>query len=459
MTAPDAGPIRADTVIAGGTLITPDGRFAADIAVTDGRVVALCTPGTAPPATTVIDATGRWMLPGALDVHVHFREPGLSHKETWTSATRAAAAGGVTTVIEMPNTDPPTISAQAVSDKRAIATAQAVVDFGIYGAVDERSLPELAAMAEAGATAFKLYMGSENPRVPCPSDGAILEAFETIARLGLRCTVHAENTPILAWRRARLQAAGRHDIAAHLEQHADIAEVEGVTRTALFSRWTGCKVHIAHVSSRHSLPVIARAKADGIDLTAETCPHYLYLSTDDAARLGGNFLRVKPPVREPGHAEPLWQALRDGTLDVIATDHAPHLPEEKARADVWTTAPGFPGVETSMRLMLTGVAEGRLRAEDYVRLACAAPARAFGLYPRKGTIAVGADADLVVVDPEARATIRAEGLHSIGAVTPFDGVETTGAPMLTMVRGQVVMQDGVVVGQPGWGRCLAEADT
>lgn len=448
---------RADTVIHGGTVITPEGRLAADVAVTDGRIAGLFAPGTAPPARARIDATGRWVIPGALDVHVHFREPGLSHKETWTSATRAAAAGGVTTVLDMPNTDPPTVSARAIAEKRAIAARQAIVDFGLYGALDERSLPEIAAMVREGATSFKLYMGSENALVPCPSDGAIVEGFEALADMGIRCTVHAENTPILAWRGARLQAAGRTDLAAHLEQHVDLAEVEGVSRTALFAQWTGCKVHVAHVSSRHSLPLIARAKADGIDLTAETCPHYLYLSTDDAARLGGNALRVKPPVREPGHAEPLWQALASGVIDILSTDHAPHLPEEKGRDDIWRTAPGFPGVETSMRLMLTAVAQGRLRPEDYVRMACAAPARAFGLYPRKGAIAVGSDADIVLVDPHRRAPIRAAALHSIGAVTPFDGIETTGAPVMTMVRGRVVMRDGIVEGAPGWGRCLAEA--
>jgi allantoinase len=444
------GPV--DLVIAGGHLVTPNGVFEGAVAAEDGVIVAIGRDAAMPPARRRIEAEGRHVLPGAIDVHVHFREPGFSHKETWTTATQAAAIGGVTTVFDMPNTNPPTASAAALRDKIAIAARQSLVDFGIYGYVGQANIDELAPMAEAGAAAFKLYMGSENPLVPCPNDGAILDAFGIIAGLGMRCTVHAENTPILEWRGRRLQAAGRTDAAAHLEKHAAIAAVEAVGRTALFSEWTGCPVHIAHENCRHSVPVIAAAKARGVDLTAETCPHYLLLSTDDGPRVGPNALRVIPPVREPGHAEPLWQALVSGVIDIIATDHAPHLAAEKQCESVWDSAPGFPGVETSMRLMLTEVSRGRLTLGDYVRMACEAPARAFGLYPRKGTLLPGADADLVLVDTERRGTIDKERLHSTGRETPFAGFQTIGLPVMTIVRGRIVAEDGRIVHQPPGGR-------
>ena len=424
-----------DLIIAGGRLVTPDGILDAAIAVDGGRIVALGAAETMPEARDFIDATGRYVLPGALDVHVHFREPGFSHKETWASATRAAAVGGVTTVFDMPNTNPPTATVDAVRQKLEIAGRQAVVDFGIYGLIGEHTLDQLEPMAAAGAVSFKLYMGSENPLVPCPPDGAILEAFEMLAGLGIRCTVHAENTPLLKWRGERLIRFGRTDAAAHLEQHTDVATVEAVSRTAIFAEWTGCKVHIAHESTRHSLPHLRFAKQRGVDLTVETCPHYLFLSTVDGARLGHNFLRVKPPVREPGHAEPLWNALLDGTIDMLSTDHAPHLPAEKRRSSIWDCAAGFPGVETSMILMLTEVNRGRLSLTDYVRMACVAPAKAFGLYPQKGSLSVGADADIVIVDMSRRGRIASERLHSIGNATPFEGFETVGAPVRTLVRG------------------------
>lgn len=443
-----------DLLIKGGAIVSAAATVIADVVIDKGKIVALGQSSALPPARETIDAAGLHVIPGAIDVHVHFREPGFSHKETWLSGSQAAAVGGVTTVFDMPNTNPPTRDLKALEAKRSIIERQTIIDFGIYGLIGEDNHDQLEPMSKSGAVSFKLYMGSENPLVPCPSDGAIVAAFEKLAALGIRCTVHAENTPILKWRGERLLKSGRTDEAAHLEQHIDLADVEAVTRTALFSEWTGCKVHIAHESSRFSIPVIANAKARGVKLTAETCPHYLYLSTDDSARLGPNFLRVKPPVREPGHAGPLWKALANGIIDIISTDHAPHLLSEKQRPSIWETAPGFPGVETSMRLMLTGVHTGRISLNDYVRMACEAPAKAFGLFPRKGTLTPGSDADVVLIDLDKKSTIEMARLHSIGHATPFDGIVTTGLPVRTMVRGKTVAENGEPVAAPGWGKSV-----
>lgn len=440
-----------DLVISGGKIVDTQEIRPASVAIHAGRIVAIGPEETMPPARDRIDATGLHVLPGAIDVHVHVREPGFSHKETWTTATRAAAVGGVTTILDMPNTDPPTSNALALARKLEIAAGQALVDYGVYGLIGEANHAEFAPMLAAGAASFKLYMGSENPLVPCPSDGAILDAFKELAALGVRVAVHAENTPLLEYRGRRLREAGRTDAAAHLEQHTDVAAVEAVSRTAIFAEWTGCKVHIVHESTRHSLPHLRFAKERGVDLTVETCPHYLFLSTEDGMRLGPNFMRVKPPVREPGHSSPLWEALRSGLIDIISTDHAPHLREEKNRQSIWDCAPGFPGVETSMPLMLNAVNAGRITLCDYVRMASSAPAKAFGL-ARKGAIAVGSDADIVLVDMTRESLITSDKLHSIGNGTPFEGFEITGLPVRTLVRGRTVARDGSPVDAPGWGR-------
>lgn len=442
----------ADLAIHGGTIVNDWGRVEASLAIRDGRVLAIGAPETMPAAREAIDATGRFVIPGAIDPHVHFRDPGLEYKEDWASGTAAAAAGGVTTVFDMPNTVPPTDTLESFTRKREAAEAKAIVNFGIYGLLGEHNLGALETLADAGAIGFKLFMGNTTGNLPCPSDGAILEGFEILAALGLRCAVHAENSPILFWREERLKAAGRNDVLAHLAARPDVCALEALSRTIVLAEWTGCRVHIAHESTRHSLPAIRAAKQRGVDITVETCPQYFLLSTDDMLKPGGEVLRVNPPIREPGHQDALFAALLDGTIDMLATDHAPHSPAEKHRHSIWDCSAGFPGVETSMRLLLREVGAGRMTLEQYVKLACAAPARAFGLYPRKGVLQVGADADIAIIDMERQGVIRAADLKSKSKVTPYEGYEFRGAPVMTLVRGRVVMRDGVVIGEPGWGR-------
>lgn len=445
--------IEADLLIAGGTVVNETGRFIADIACKDGKVAYLGDPAFAPPAKQTLDARGRFVMPGAIDTHVHIREPGMMHKEDWRTGTRAAAAGGVTTVFDMPNTDPPTWDLDSLAMKREAAERQAHVNFGLYGLLDERKLDQLEPLAQAGVIGFKLFLGNTTGNLPAPNDGAVLEGFEILASLGLRCSIHAENSPILFWRENRMKAAGRDDAFAHLAARADVVALESLSRSIVLSEWTGCRIHIVHESCMRSVPVIREAKARGVPITVETCPQYLLLAAEDLTGDAGRVARLNPPIRERAQQAPLLAALAEGVIDVIATDHAPHAMEEKQRTSFWDNACGFPGVETSMRLMLTLVAQGRLTLEQYVRAASAAPARAFGLYPRKGVLQPGADADIAVIDAARSGVIRGATLHSERSrFTPFEGMATTGAPVATIVRGRVVMRDGVVADAAGWGR-------
>jgi dihydroorotase len=445
--------VEAELLISGGTVVNETGRFVADIACKDGRIVFVGDAAFAPPACQTLDARGRFVMPGAIDTHVHIREPGMTHKEDWTTGTRAAAAGGVTTVFDMPNTDPPTWDLEALALKRAAAERQAHVNFGLYGLLDERKLDQIAPLADAGVIGFKLFLGNTTGNLPAPNDGAVLEGFEILAALGLRCAIHAENSPILFWRENRMKVAGRDDALAHLAARADVVALEALSRSIVLSEWTGCRIHIVHESCMRSVPVIREAKARGVPITVETCPQYLLLAAEDLTGDAGRVARLNPPIRERAQQAPLLAALAEGVIDVIATDHAPHAMEEKQRPSFWDNACGFPGVETSMRLMLTLVAEGRLTLEQYVRAACAAPARAFGLYPRKGVLQPGADADIAVIDAAQPGVIRGEALHSERSrFTPFEGMATIGAPVATIVRGRVVMRDGVVADAAGWGR-------
>ncbi|MGG5889606.1 dihydroorotase [Falsiroseomonas sp. HC035] len=442
-----------DLLIAGGTVVNETGRFVADVAVKDGIIVFVGRPDFAPRATRTLDAVGRYVIPGAIDVHTHIREPGMTQKEDWTTGTRAAAAGGVTTIFDMPNTDPPVWSLEALATKREAAERQAHVNFGLYGLLDERSLDVLPALAEAGVIGFKLFLGNTTGNLPAPNDGAVLEGFEILAELGLRCSIHAENSPMLFWRENRMKAAGRDDAFAHLAARADIVALESLNRSIVLSEWTGARIHIVHESCMRSIPIIRDAKARGVPMTVETGPQYFLLAAEDLTGDKARIARLNPPIREGAQREPIFKALVDGTIDMLGTDHAPHAMAEKQHASFWDNACGFPGVETSMRLMLTQVHQGRMTMEHYVRMASAAPARSFGLYPRKGVIQPGADADIAVVDPGQEGTIRGADLHSIRSrFTPYEGMETIGAPVATIVRGRIVMQGGTVLDAPGWGR-------
>ncbi len=442
-----------DLVVRGGTLVSPEGRTRGGVAIDGGVIVAVGADDALPTARETVDASGRHVIPGVIDAHVHFREPGLEYKEDWQTGSAAAACGGVTTVLEMPNTRPPTATVDALKLKQERAAQKAHVDYGIYGLLGQDNLGELPALAEHGVIGFKCYMGETVGSIPSPDDGAMLEAFRTIARLGLRVAVHAENNGIMQREIARLKAAGRRDPLAHLDSRPDICAVEAVGRALRFAEATGCRLHVCHESSREVLPLIRDAKRRGVDVTVETCPHYLLLSAEDMGRLGP-VLRMNPPVRAAGHAEALWEGLRDGTIDLVSTDHSPHTVEEKTRTDIWEAISGFPGVETSVPLMLTAVNAGRLSFERYVEVACANPARAWGLHPRKGALAPGSDGDVVIVDMQRTGEIRATDLHSKSKITPFEGLKVTGRPVCTIVRGRVVMRDGALVGAPGWGRAL-----
>jgi dihydroorotase len=446
----------ADLVIHNGKIVSPDTVIDASIAIKDGKVLAVCARDAMPAARETFDASGLHVLPGAIDDHVHFRDPGYPHKEDWESGTAAAAFGGVTTVFDMPNTIPPTGSAEILAAKHAIAASKAHVDFGLYGLLGDDTIVNVPALVEGGVIGFKLYMGNTFGKIPSPDTGATLEAFEVVAPTGKRISLHAETNDIMERRQKRLMAAGKRDQFAHLAARPAVVAVEAVSRAAILAEWTGARIHILHISSAEELRPLREAKARGVDITGETCPHYLLLSTEDYTRAPG-VIAVNPPVREARNREPLWAALLDGSIDLIATDHAPHTPEEKTRNDIWTVDCGFPGVETQMPLMLTEVNAGRMSICDYVRMSAYNPARIWGLYPRKGSLQPGAEADIALVDLDRWHTIKNTALQSRSKISPWDGCRVKGLPIHTLVRGRFVMRDrALVAATRGWGRSVHE---
>lgn len=443
---------KVDLIVRNGTVVTATGRGAFDIAASDGRISAIAARGAlAVRADQELDATGRFVLPGVIDGHVHFREPGLTHKEDLGSGSLGAVMGGVTTVLEMPNTLPPTDSVAHARLKVDALVGRSWCDVGLFGVVVGERTDPIRPLAESGlVVGFKAFLGTTTGALARPPDGALLDAMREVRALGMRLGVHAEDDEIVGREVARLRAAGRTDPLAHVESRPVIAEVESIGRVGLFAQHTGCPVHVFHVSSREGLAMVDRWRALGVDMTTEATPQHCFLGAEDMARLGSR-MRINPPVRAraEGHGDVLLAGLASGRVTGIGTDHSPHLREEKLHADIWAAASGFTGVETSVRLFLThGVHAGRMTLEQYARASSEGVARAWGLYPRKGAIAVGSDADLTIVDLEREGPIEGAQLHGRSDVTPFEGVRTRGAAVATIVRGRIVMLDGEVVGEP-----------
>jgi dihydroorotase len=442
-----------DLIVRNGTVVTSQTTAQADLAISGGRFVAIAAPGELGiEAAETYDATGKHVLPGVIDGHVHFRDPGFEYKEDWTTGSTAAVMGGVTTVLDMPNTNPQTKDPEGALAKKQIAEQKSFCDFGFIGLLVSENVDQLRPLGEQGlVVGFKAFLGITIGAIPAPHDGAILDGMREIAAMGMRLGFHAENNDIMANEIRRLQAQGRTDPLAHVESRPALAEVESIQRMGLFARATGCDVHIFHLSSQPGLEMIDEWRGKGVDYTCETGAHYVFLGAEDMATLGPR-LRMNPPVRarSEGHGDALLDGLVDGRVQMIATDHSPHTPEEKLQPDIWKAISGFPGVETSVAYFLTkGVNAGRMTLQEYVRASSEGPAKTWGLFPQKGAIAIGSDADLTIVDLTKEGVLRDDDLHSKNHVTPFDGTPLKGMPVATVVRGRVVMRDGQLVGAPG----------
>jgi dihydroorotase len=439
--------VEYDLIIKNGLVVTPEATVKAAILVKDGKIAGIIAGDDLPPAKEVYDAAGQHVLPGVIDCHVHFRDPGVTYKEDFGTGSLAAAHGGVCTVVDMPNVLPPTSNVAGFNAKLTEASKKSFVDFGIIGVVFEENIPDLVPMRDAGAIGYKIFMGETVGKLPSPSDGGILDAMRVIASTGLRVGVHAEDNSILKYQFDKIKATGRTDSLAFLECRPNIAEKECISRAIMFAQETGAKLHIYHMSSKEGVDLVADAKSRGQDVTAETQPHYLLLDYSFMDKVG-SILKINPPVRTKADQKRLWEGVLDGTVQAIATDHSPHTREEKIKPDFWDAIPGFCGVETSVPLMLDQVNKGKLTLNEYVKVSSKGPAKAWNMYPKKGCIRVGSDADFTVVDMKKKGVIKVDELHSKNKVTPFDGFAVKGMPVATIVRGQIVMRDGKVDGAP-----------
>lgn len=450
-----------DVVLSGGTIVTPSGLVGPNvgIAVNDGVIVSVGYDDDLPNANTVYDCEGQYIAPGIVDCHVHTREPGYESRDDWEHVTRSAAAGGVTTIIAMPNTDPVVDCPENLQLVYDLIEEKSLIDAQSYGLLGADNVDQLRPMAEAGAVGFKCFlMTGDQYQWSSPNDGQLIRAMEEVASIGRRVGFHEENAEIVNHFMAEFQEAGKNEAIWHARAAAPIAEVEAITRLCLFSEYTGCPVHMFHESSGSGAEVVLRAKQQGVDVTAETMPHYLQLSTE-TLEAKGSAARVNPPLRDADEVELLWKVgIEQGAIDCIATDHAPYTDDEKGMDDpfqsIWNTNSGFVGVETQVPAMLTLVNEGRISYSKWIRMHSQRPAEIWGLYPRKGAIQVGSDADVIVFDPTTEWTLDRHDLRSKTTVTPYDGERFVGKVTKTFVRGEMVFDGDEITQEPGFGRVV-----
>jgi dihydroorotase len=442
--------VAIDLLIRNVTLVSPAGQRVVNIFIADGEFSAILAPGPLPfaPAGETINGTGLVALPGLIDGHVHFREPGLTHEESWLTGTRSAVFGGVTTVLDMPNTVPPTDSVERARAKLALAELSAYCDYGILGLVGE-SADKAGELAGSGlVVGLKAFMGPTTGDLPSPDEDQLSRALEHARVSGLRVAFHAEDRATID---AARQAEQRSDAIAHLETRPARAEVIAIEHVARLLQAANARGLICHVSSALGLHTIESWRGEGVDISCEVTPHHVLLGREVYADFGG-VAKVNPPIRGEPDSSALLAALADGRIDTIASDHAPHLAADKVRASIWDVPSGFAGVETLLPLMLTAVHDGHLSLERLVHATSEAPAKTWGLWPRKGSVEVGADADLTLVDLNRAGEIRAADLHGMNNASPFEGRATRGAVVTTIVRGKIVVRDGTLTGAPGWGR-------
>ena len=438
-----------DIVISGGRVVTPDGIQQVSIGVRDGKFAAIGEV-SAKDATQTIDAAGRLVLPGVVDSHVHVRDPGYTHKEDFASCSAAAAAAGITTIMCMPNTDP-LLDSAAAFHATVDAAKKSIVDFSLQGLATPRNLDAVPALKELGVVTFEVFLAGPEPLISGTREDQHA-VFRAIAEVDGIAGVYPDDPPA----NAVLDTIGSGTPEDLVRSHPPELEIGSLLPAVAMAAAAGCRIHYRQMSSALSARVAAWIRAHTMPgrFTTEVTPHHLTLTTDDF-REAGPAGYIMPPLRSRDDVEALWQALGDGVVDAIGTDHAPHAWAEKTAGDgdLRRAMPGFPGVETFLPAIFTAFAQRGYAVADFVNFTTANPARLFGLYPRKGAIAVGSDADIAIVDDSDTWTIDPSTFRSKAQYSPYAGHEVSAHVDLTMVRGKVVYENGEVVGGAGDG-CL-----
>jgi allantoinase len=452
-----------DLAIVNGLAFIEGGFRKADIGIKDGRFALIAEPGALPEAKRVIDAAGKHVLPGGIDTHVHYRDPGHAERETFRVGTKAAAAGGCTTFFEHPISIPPQYNAEILKNRVDLCKKGSCVDFCFFGAAGGEFPEEIEPLSHEGVVAYKTFLheapegrDAEFKGLTSANNFQLMRAMEETKKTGLTLAAHAEDNELVTGNIKKLRAMGRVDNLAHCESRPPIVEIEAIAKILRFSEEVGCPVELVHVSSCGAMELAKKEKQKGRKILVETCPHYLLLDESYVEKYGA-YAKCNPALRKKEEVEGLWDYITDGTIDFIGSDHSPFLvsEKEKGKEDIFKAPSGFPGIDLRLPLIMTEAKKGRISLERAVELLCVNPAKLFNIFPQKGTISVGADADLAIIDLNRERVFHREESYSQAKelMKVYEGWKLGCTVDYTIVRGRVVMENGVVdESAAGWGK-------
>jgi len=443
-------------VIKNGKIVTSHGVTKTDLLLSEGKIAKIgrnCDQAGIVDIT--IDAQGQYILPGGVDAHAHIYDPDFLDHEDFRTGTASAAAGGITTVIEMVLKSP-VDTKNRVLNKISVGQRDAFVDFSLHaGMINGNNVDRIEELADLGIASFKTFM--------CPpysiDKNTLHLVMKKVAKVYGIVNVHAEDEKIIEELTRKFRGEGRIDVLAHAESRPNIAETKAVSAAIALSSITGAHLHFSHLSTAEGARLVGQAKRSGINVSAETCPHYLIFTREDLKKQGP-YLKVNPSLKSRDDVDGLWVGVKNCTVDIVTSEHAPGTKAEKESGwtNIWEAWSGLPSIETMLPILLSeGVNKNRLMIEDVCRILCKRPAEIFGLYPRKGVIMVGSDADLTLVDLRRKRRVEAGELHYKCGWTPYDGMVLTGWPTLVICRGEIVSENGEVIGKSGFGSYIPRA--
>lgn len=446
-----------DLVVKNGQVVTAERIYKASICIKDGKIASLVSPEVEVDAIKVIDAKGNYVFPGAIDTHAHLNDPGYTWREDYAHGTAAAAVGGITTVIDMPLQNEPALTDGKIFDDKINTVSQnAYVDYSFWGGLVDYNLESLVELDEKGCVAFKSFIGPVSPDYVSLTMGQAREALQILKTVDARAGFHCEDYSIIKWEEKRAMKKDKHTWEDFLNSRPLIAEVMATKNIIDLAKEVGAKVHICHVSHPDVAEIIQKAQQEGVDVTGETCSHYLTFTRDDVVK-NGSLFKCAPPLRERDAVEKMWEYVENGTLSCLSSDHSPCALEEKDEEThgVFGAWGGISGIQNVMQVTYSeGVVNRGYSPTILARSLSEGPAKAFNLYGRKGAIEVGFDADMVILDPEKEWEITPDSLHYVNKISAFVGLKGKGLPICTILRGEVVAENNVVVGQKGFGRLV-----